>query len=201
MKPQIFLLVLLGLSSCGKKNSGNHKPNFNSLRVSEKVFEVTQKEQVHIVRKEKMVTRYDCQGNETSHKLETQNSLEEKITIEYENRKNAYRFSVVHTKDKSFIRLNQYRFKNGTFKIDFAPNPFNIRVKEGLNEIVYTFERCTEFGKDPNGNVICTGKVETEKEGIIQIDVSYSSEVLPGEDIHRPSKKSCEEEKEEKKKK
>ena len=60
---------------------------------------------------------------------------------------------------------------------------------------MYVFERCTEFGKDPNGNVICTGKVETEKEGIIQIDVSYSSEILPGEDILRLSKEICEEEK------
>jgi hypothetical protein len=190
MKTPIILFILLAFSACGRKHS-EKKPSNSSINEAVKVYEVTQREDVHFVRKEKMVSRFDCLGNIVSHKLETQNSLSKKITVDYENRKNAYRFSVVDTKDKSFIRINQYRFKKGVFTIDYAPTLFNLRVKEGQNEIVYAFERCTEYGKDSNGNLICTGKLEIEKEGIVQIDVTYSSEVLPGEDIHRPSKESC----------
>lgn len=190
-KLTIFLCLGLLVLSCGKKSK--KKSEVVSQNPVE-ALEVTQKETVTFHRLEKMTTQYNCNGEIISRKPVTQNALRKKITVDYEKRKEAWGFSVSNPRDKRFILLNHQRFKNGTFTIDFASNPFNVLVKEGINNIVYEFRRCPKIIKDPQRGSICEAPLEIEKKGIIQLDVYYSSELLPEENIIRPSKESCKEE-------
>lgn len=184
IKPHALLFIVLVASACGKKDSSSSsKPEQNTNPVRD--LELTQRESVSFTRKEQMVSRYDCAGALTSRKIETTNSLSKKITIEYENRKKAWSYEVYNRRTKS---SNKGAFvANGNFIVDYAPTVFNMQVKQGINDIEYTFNRCTETQKNPNGDVVCIGKIEVEKEGLIQVDVTYSATVLPGEQHIRPS--------------
>ena len=184
IKPLTLLFIVLAITACGKKDSGpSSKPEQNTNPVRD--LELTQKEAVSFIRKEQMISRYDCAGNITSRKIETTNSLSKKITIEYENRKKAWSYEVYNRRTKS-SKKGAFT-DNGNFIVDYAPTVFNMQVKEGINDIEYTFKRCTKTQKNPNGEVVCVGVIEVEREGLIQVDVTYSSTVLPGEQHIRPS--------------
>lgn len=178
-KPILLFLTLTLISACGNKNSSSHKPKKQADPVVERELELTQREAVSFVRREQMVTRYNCTGQIASRKLETTNSLSKKITIEYEGRKKAWSYEVYNRRTKS--RNTGAFTTDGKFVVDYAPTVFNMHVKEGINDIEYVFKRCTETGKNQKGETICVGKIEVEKEGLIQLDVTYSSEILPTE--------------------
>lgn len=179
MKTSILLLLTLTLvSACGNKKSSSSKPKKETDQIV-RDLELTQRESVSFTRREQMVTRYNCAGQISSRKLETTNSLSKKITIDYEGRKKAWSYEVYNRRTKS--RNSGAFTANGNFVVDYAPTVFNMHVKEGINDIEYTFKRCTEIGKNAKGEAICIGKIEVEKEGLIQLDVTYSSEVLPTE--------------------
>lgn len=190
------LLVLLSLSvfvvSCGKNTSGRTPPTnrtANPITVENRQLEVTQLETVNFVRQKQMISRYNCNGQVTSRKLETLNSLSAKITIDYHNRKKAWDYSVYNLTTKSG---NKGAFtKDGRFMVDYAPTVFNMRVKSGINLVHYKFDRCTKIGRNPQGHEACVGQVVLEKEGIVQLDVYYSSTTLPGEQHIRPTAESC----------
>lgn len=178
-------LLILTAAACGKNksNSNSSKPQVEPIH--ERQLELTQRESVSFVRREQMVNRYDCKGVLTSRKLETSNSLSSKITINYENRKKAWSYTVYNRRTKS---SNMGAFvTDGKFVVDYAPTVFNMRVKAGINDIEYVFNRCTKTQKNPDGETVCIGKVEVEKEGLIQLDVTYSSTVIPGEQTIKPS--------------
>jgi hypothetical protein len=185
MNKLIFLFLTLTLvSACGNKKSSSHKPKKQADPVVERELELTQREAVSFVRRQQMVTRYDCAGQITSRKLETTNYLSKKITINYEGRKKAWSYEVYNRRTKS---RNQGAFTDdGKFVVDYAPTVFNMHVKEGINDIEYVFIRCTQFGKNEKNETICL-KTEVEKEGLIQLDVTYSSEVLPNEQFIHPT--------------
>ncbi|WPU65430.1 hypothetical protein [Peredibacter starrii] len=184
------LLLILGVVGCGKKSSSS-KNTTSGSQLEEKQLEVTQRETVNFHRKEQMTSRYDCDQNITSRKLETLNGLSKKLTINYEFRKNAWNYSVYNRttkeKKKGFLKVD------GNFTIDYAPTLFNMRVKQGINDIEYAFYTCTDISVDPKapGGLKCNKELEIEKEGIVQVDVYYSSEVVPGErHIYMP-KEAC----------
>lgn len=184
-RSSLLLMVLTLVSACGNKKASSNKPNKQTEQVVYRDLELTQRESVSFVRREQMVTRYNCTGQIASRKLETTNSLSKKITIEYEGRKKAWSYDVFNRQTKS--RNTGAFTANGNFVVDYAPTVFNMHVKEGINDIEYVFNRCTDIGKNPKGETICLGKIEVEKEGLIQLDVIYSSEVLPNERIIQPS--------------
>ena len=174
--------------ACGKKSSKS-KPDSVINPVVERPLEITQRETVNFVRKEQMTARYNCKGELTSHKLETLNSLSKKITIDYPNRKNAWSYSVYNRRTKN--RNRGFSSTEGKFVVDYAPTVFNMQVKEGINDVEYIFSNCSQVGKDPQGQVVCLGTVTQEKEGMVQIDVYYSSVTIPGERTFRPTPESC----------
>ena len=185
MKKHILLLLILTLvSACGNKKASSSQPKKQTDQNEYRDLELTQRESLAFVRKEQMVTRYNCQGQIASRKLETTNSLSSKITINYAGRKKAWSYEVFNRRTKS---RNQGAFtKEGKFMVDFAPTVFNMHVKEGINDIEYVFKRCLEFGKNEKNETICL-QTEVEKEGLIQLDVTYSSEILPTERFIHPS--------------
>jgi len=185
----VFSLITLG-TSCGKKSSNDSpKPETRIDPIHVRPLEITQKETLTFLRKEQMVNRYDCKGILTSRKLETQNGLSKKITINYSNRKDAWEYSVYNRRTKS---SNRGAFTiDGKFVVDYAPTVFNMRVKEGINDVEYVFNKCTLIGTNPKGERVCLGSIELEKEGMVQIDVYYSSEVISGEQNIHPTAESC----------
>ena len=188
MRICLGLLVLLTVVSCGKNTSGK-KPSPLINPIQERLLEVTQKEPVTFLRQEKMVSRYDCQGNLTSRKYETMNSLSKKITINYEHRKTAWDYSVFNRRTRS--NKKGALTTDGKFVTDYAPTVFNMRVKKGINDIEYAFYRCTHITLDSEGQKKCMGAIELEKEGIVQLDVYYTAETLRGEQIIKPTSESC----------
>ena len=182
----VSLVVLAG--ACGKKPSKS-KPDRKIDPVHERPLEISQKEIVNFIRKEQMTARYNCKGDLISRKLETQNSLSKRITIDYPNRKGAWSYSVYNRRTRNSNR--GAISTEGKFVVDYAPTVFNMQVKDGINDVEYIFNKCSQVGKDPQGQRVCLGTVTLEKEGMVQIDVYYSSETIPGERTYRPSPESC----------
>lgn len=182
----VSIVMLAG--ACGKKSS-NSKPERVIDPIHERPLEITQKETINFLRKEQMTSRYNCKGELVSRKLETLNSLSKKITIDYPNRKNAWSYSVYNRRTRSSNR--GAITTDGKFVVDYAPTVFNMRVKEGINDVEYIFNKCSQIGKNPQGERVCLGTVTLEKEGMVQLDVYYSSETLAGERFFRPSPESC----------
>ncbi len=185
----LFIFSLLALAgACGKKSSKSN-PERKIDPIRERPLEITQKETVNFIRKEQMTARYNCKGELISQKLETLNSLSKRITIDYPNRKNAWSYSVYNRRTRNSNR--GAISTEGKFVVDYAPTVFNMQVKEGINDVEYVFNKCSQIGKDPQGQRVCLGTVALEKEGMIQIDVYYSSETVTGERTIRPSPESC----------
>lgn len=182
----VSLVMLAG--ACGNKPSKS-KPERKVDPIHERPLEITQRETINFVRKEQMTARYNCKGELISHALETLNSLSKKITIDYPNRKNAWSYSVYNRRTRN---SNRGAFStDGKVVVDYAPTVFNMQVKDGINDVEYIFNKCSQVGKDPQGRPVCLGTVTLEKEGMVQIDVYYSSETIPGERTFRPSPESC----------
>lgn len=189
MKNFFLVFLIFSLASCGKKSSNSHKPERIIDPVHVRTLEITQKETVNFHRKEQMTSRYNCKNELVSRKLETLNSLSSKLLINYENRKKAWSYSVYNRRTKS---SNKGAFtKNGNFVVDYAPTVFNMKVKNGINDVEYVFNKCTKIQENSQGEKKCVGTVELEKEGMIQIDVYYSAETVPGETHIYPTPESC----------
>jgi hypothetical protein len=175
----LITILVVSVSACGKDSSNSSKPQRTVDTVHTRPLEVTQKETVRFHRKKQMISRYNCKNELVSRKIETLNGLSKKITIDYENRKKVWSYSVHNRRTKSGNR--GALVTDGKFVVDYAPTVFNMHVKSGINDVEYVFNRCTKIGMDQQGQRACLGIIELEKEGMIQIDVYYSSEVLPGE--------------------
>jgi hypothetical protein len=184
-----LLLITVVAAGCGRNTSGTQKKNPIIDPIHSRDLEVTQKETVTFLRQEQMINRYDCKGNLTSRKFETMNSLSKKITINYENRKKAWNYSVYNRRTKS-SQKGAFT-SDGKFITDYAPTVFNMRVKKGLNEVEYAFYRCPKITLDSQGEKICSGVLELEKEGIVLLDVYYTAETLQGEQHIKPSPDNC----------
>ncbi|HXH32667.1 MAG TPA: hypothetical protein VNJ01_17850 [Bacteriovoracaceae bacterium] len=188
MNTFFLMTVALLVSACGAKTSGTaklHQGVSESEPVLERPLEVTQKETVKFHRQEQMTSRYDCKQALVTRRLETVSSLSQSITIDYENRKKAWNYSVYNRRTKS---SNRGAFKKeGKFMVDYRPTVFNMQIKPGINDVEYVFKKCSELSPDKSQCL----KLEVEKEGIVQIDLYYSSEVLPQERHIHPSPESC----------
>jgi hypothetical protein len=202
MKTSLIMasVLMLSISACGRKSSGSSPaavpaptpapvPTVTVDPYHTRPLEITQKEDVAFVRQEQMTSRYNCDGTIRSRKIETIDGLSKKITVDYENRKEAWDYAVYNRRTEN--KNSGFGTMNGNFMVDYAPTVYNMRVKEGINEVEYVFYRCTKVGKKPNGEKICLGTVEVEKEGMVQIDVTYSSVTLPGERHIHPYPESC----------
>ena len=176
-------------ASCGKKSNDQSGPIATSDSFHSRPLEITQKETVTFIRQEQMISRYDCKGMLTSRKIETINSLSKKITIKYENRKKAWDYAVYNRKTKS--QLKGAFVNEGKFVTDYAPTVFNMRVKAGINDVEYIFYRCPSITTNEKGEKTCSAPLEVEKEGIVQLDVYYTSETLANEQHIKPSAESC----------
>ena len=186
----LYLLTLgLIIIGCGKNSSGNKNPESTVDPIHTRALETTQKETVTFLRQEQMISRYNCQGLLASRKIETQNSLSKKITINYENRKRAWDYTVYNRSTKS---AQKGAFvAEGKFVTDYAPTVFNMRVKVGINDVEYVFYRCPLISVNLKGEKICSAPLEVEREGIVQLDVYYTAETLAGEQHIRPSPDNC----------
>lgn len=188
-----WILLLLGtMVSCGKHHnkSGVPAPQINPEAAPlERPLEITQRERVDFLRKEQWVSRYNCKNELVSRKIETTNSLSKTITIDYPNRKNTWSYSVRNRRTNDSKRGAFKAF--GKFTIDYAPTVFNMRVKEGINDIEYTFYHCPRIARGENNELKCAEIPVIEKEGIVQIDVYYSSVLLPGEQHLYESPEYC----------
>lgn len=181
--------MIFNLASCGQKSSNSSKPERRTDPFHERALEITQKETVNFHRKEQMTSRYNCKNELISRKLETLNSLSKKILVNYENRKKAWSYSVYNRRTKS---SNKGAFtENGHFVVDYAPTVFNMKVKTGINDVEYVFNKCTKIQENSEGIKECVGTVELEKEGMIQLDVYYSAETVSGERNIYPTPESC----------
>jgi hypothetical protein len=184
-----FLLLVIVATGCGRNTSGTNRKGPIIDPIHSRELEVTQKETVTFLRQEQMINRYDCKGNLTSRKFETMNSLSKKITINYEHRKKAWNYTVYNRRTKS---SQKGAFTtDGKFITDYAPTVFNMRVKKGLNEVEYAFYRCPNITLDAQGEKICSGSLELEKEGMVLLDVYYTAETIPGEQHIRPTPDNC----------
>lgn len=183
------------LTSCGIKlsSSDSKKPERSIDPLEEyhkRPLPITQFESVSFIRKKQQTVRYDCDGVVTSNGLETINSLDKKLTVDYENRKGAWSFEAYNRRTRNG-KLG-FLVKIGQFVIDYSPTVFHMTVNEGLNDVEYVFYKCTNIIVDAQNNQKCAeGALQVEKEGIVQIDVLYSQEIVPGERIIRPSPESC----------
>ncbi len=190
----LFLLCLFFTLACGESSetSSNGETSIDPLEeYHRRPLETTQYEEVSFKRSRQMTVRYDCQGQVTSQGHETISSISKKMTVDYENRKKAWTYDVYNRTTKSG---NRGAFvSEGKFVIDYSPTVFNMRVYEGKNLVEYVFNRCTKIEVNPQGNKICTGELEVEKEGIFEITVFYSEEVIPGVREIYPSPESCRE--------
>lgn len=185
-----MISTLFLVASCGNRPvQTDSRPEVSKNPLENKPLEITQRETVTFHRLRKMISRYDCTGNVISRKLETMNNLSKKITIDYEERDNIWSYSVFNRRTRSSGK-GLFTHK-GQFIVDYSPTAFNMRVKSGLNAVAYSISTCSEVGQDENANPVCTGTEEVAKEGIVQLDVYYSSETLPGEDHIHPTPESC----------
>ena len=189
MKQLGLSVIFILLAGCGNNTSGRNRTSPVIDPVQARPLEVTQKETVTFLRQQQMVSRFDCQGILTSRKYETVNSLSKKITINYEYRKKAWDYSVYNRRTKS-SQKGPFT-TDGRFVTDYAPTVFNMHVKKGINDVEYVFYRCTKITVAPNDEKTCTGTIELEKEGIVQLDVYYTSETLNGEQFIKPSPENC----------
>lgn len=191
MKAFVILSLLLSLLACGQKketSSDGGNPDTTVNPVKPRPLEITQIEDIHFNRQQQMTSRYDCARRLISRKRETLNSLAKKLTIDYENRKDAWSYSVYNRRTRS--RSMGFGMSEGKFVIDYAPTVFNMRVKKGINDVEYIFNKCIEFGKNPQGQKICL-KQELEKEGMVRVNITYSSEEIPTERHIYRSPESC----------
>lgn len=189
-----FLSALLLLVACGKPatNSGESgtEPQMPDDPYHSRPLPITQHEELSFHRREQMTLRFNCQGKLVSKKLETLKSLSKSFTIDYSNRKKAWSYAGYNRRTRS-SNLG-FMSSQGKIVVDYAPTVFNMWVKEGENDIEYVFNRCTQVGKDDStGATICKGAIEVEAEGIVRINVNYSSEVVSGEREIHPSAEAC----------
>lgn len=159
------------------------KSSIGSTNTELRPLEITQNEKVNFYRKKQMVTRYDCNGHVTSTKLETVDSnLTATLTAHYANRKKAWSYSVYNRRTKN----SGGKKSKGEFTVAHSPTIFYMHVKNGINDIEYVYNKCTSIV-----GLNCVGEIVVEKEGMLQVDVQYSEEILPGNrDIH-PTPGSC----------
>lgn len=185
-------LLLVSLVSCGRHKSSGPS-NVRSVDPLEayhqRPLEVTQTEDVSLIRKKQIIVRYDCNGHVTSNKLETINFLSKKLTAKYENRKEAWSFDVYNRTTRDGNR--GVFVTQGQFVIDYSPTVFHMKVNEGPNDIEYVYKRCTKISEDANHKKICSGELLTEKEGIVRVNVTYDVEIIPGEQTIRPTPEQC----------
>lgn len=184
----LILALLVLATSCGKKKSSapvlmNAEDTYHSRALS-----ITQKEKINFIRNKQMVSKYDCTKTLISRKLEREEKLTTRIIINYENRKNVWSYSVYNrtTKDGK----GTFFTSDGKIYISFRPTVFYMQIKEGINEIEYVFNSCTQVGKDSNGQDVCLGIESVEKEGILQLEVVYSKETLPEKHVY-PDAAEC----------
>lgn len=198
MTTKLSLLVLLLLSGCGNVMLGlvasTFTPHHSTSSSQESTYHtrslsVTQTYQADFVRKKTMYVYYDCDGNIKSSGYETSNTLSKKLTVDYWNRKSAWSYNIYNRTTKiGFTGLTN----EGKFIVDHSPTFNHIKVNTGTNFIEYVFYKCSSPGQDPqSGFPKCLVPLEVEKEGIMEVNVSYSIELLPGQvDIH-PSQETC----------
>jgi len=189
----ILLVSLALIAGCGNSNtSGKSKPKDQPTRqpIQYRPLEMTQRETVRFTRRTQMVSRYNCDGKIISRKNETQNSLSKKITVNYDYNPRAFwGFSVLNRRTNSSSRGVAVGI--GKFVVDYAPTVFNMRVKEGINDIEYVFTRCSKIVTNDRNEKVCQGQISVEKEGLIQLDVYYMAETIPGEQHLHPTPESC----------
>ncbi len=194
MKKTLPILLLIFVS-CGPVGGPvNFKPNLDLSydplsEYHQRPLDVTQTENVSLIRKKQIIVRHDCNGHVTSNKLETILSPSKKLTSNYENRKTSWSFEVYNRTTRSGNK--GFFVDTGEFVIDYAPTLFNMYVKDGINDIEYVFKKCTKISVDANREKICIGEILTEKEGIIRVDVTYVVEIVPGEQYIYPSAEKC----------
>lgn len=174
--------------ACGKPVSIKFKPRVQSNNQAMQArtdLEVTQKETVTITRKKAMINYYDCHGNLTDRKLEGINGLSKRMKIKHEKLQDFFR---LETKNPRTNQMTGTSDTHGHFTIDYSPTVFHLQVKEGINNIEYTFYGCSQVGKDERGFKTCVVPLTVLKEGIVQIDVIYNSEVVSEEqEVREPS--------------
>ncbi|MAZ47399.1 MAG: hypothetical protein CME65_02480 [Halobacteriovoraceae bacterium] len=142
------------------------------------------------VREIQYVRRYNCSGEMVSQGEETINSLAKTYQVEAESMRDLWSF-------RAHGDLGEYRGhlveNRGQFTVDLSPTVFNIRVREGLNEIRYQFGYCSDVRVDPeNAEEYCGHAIEFTREKSFWLLVKYRVKNLTGvKDIH-PSSESCE---------
>ena len=137
-----------------------------------------------------MTSRYNCDGKLMSRKLETQNRLSKKITVNYNyNSKSFWSFSVLNRRTNSSAR--GVAVGVGKFVVDYAPTVFNMRVREGINDIEYIFQGCSKIVINERNEKSCQGQISVEKEGLVQLNVYYVAETVAGEQHLHPTSESC----------
>lgn len=180
MKTQFTKLIALILicffqASCQEVDSGQT----SDLEPMEHTF----------VRQKQLVRRHDCGGNLTSESIETINALTKTYQVLPESAENLWSFrSFKNEGDYKGLLVN----RRGIITIDFSPTVFNLRVREGLNEIRYQFGHCVDIRIDQeSGEEFCAHPVEFTEEKSLWIEIKYEVIELDGARYIYPLPESC----------
>jgi hypothetical protein len=131
--------------------------------------------------------RYDCYNNVLSDEWETISSPVADVEIHPDDRYDLYSSDFMNVQTGSRPSTSGLT----SFRIDYAPGLFNMRVVEGINEIRYWFYYCDLTYVNAEGHTDCTHTPELKETGSIFIRVTY--EEIRDEQIReiRPSYQSC----------
>lgn len=132
---------------------------------------------VTLTRKQQRTIRYDCDGNVSSDRIETTNSVSKRMRIDPKDSAGLWSFRASTAgNSRGTVSGN-----SGYFTIDMSPTVFNLQVYEGMNEIDYLFRHCydirTRTETDDEGSEyevrFCNEPVVDGESGQIFIDVTY----------------------------
>ncbi|MAZ50051.1 MAG: hypothetical protein CME65_15925 [Halobacteriovoraceae bacterium] len=161
----ILMLPLLILVSCGAEIIDQEENTEDNPQA------------VTLTRKQQRTIRYDCEGQVTSDRVETTNSVSKRMRIDPKDPTGIWSFRASMSGDSA----GQVQGNSGYFTIDMAPTVFNLQIYEGMNQINYLFRHCyniqTRTEVDDEGNEYdvryCADDVVDGESGTIYIDVTY----------------------------
>ena len=146
--------------------------------------------EVDMVRQLQLVKRFNCDGELTSEQVETIAPLSFGLMIKAEDSRNLWEFRAHGgSGDYKGTLWRDY----GQVTLDYSPTVFNIRVRQGLNEIKYQFGYCDDVRIDPvSSRNYCANEVSYSNEKSHWVYINYEVRNLTGvKEIH-PSTESCE---------
>jgi hypothetical protein len=167
------LLLSLTLSGCQQVSKTDHQTEQNALEET-------------YLRKHQRTIRFNCDGVAVSDQIETINSVSRTYTLAPKFKKNLWGFSATNVTTRS--SAGGLWNNLGKFTLDLAPTVFNIRAREGLNQIEWKFTYCSKRSTEEH---TCLEPLEVKEEGRMFIRVTQQTVLEPGLREIRPTPEQC----------